>query len=246
MKLRKLIALGSVLTGACVGAAELPISITTSLAGDSRYLSYGFVDDTHPIFTPAAEVSFANVFTVGAEALYASRTADCLELHPYAAIGTNYKGVEFSLTYLYERNYADADSQYWTLAVGLPDFFLEPCVSIERDVMRDDGTYVNVEVGHSFELCEHVTLRPSLAQGFGNGPRVKAYTYLDHAGLMDTLVKLELCWRISEHVELSGYVGWSDFLFDRTLRHAARNYEASGRWDESWSPLAGLSLTVTF
>ncbi len=246
MKLRNLIVLGSVLTGTCVGAESLPIGATAALSIDSKYLSYGFVDDTHPIMTPSVEMTFADFFAVGLEALYESRTADCLELHPWVAVGTRYKGIDIALQYLYERNYYDANSQFVTLAIGLPDFFFEPCLAIERDIMRDDGTYVALELGHTFELCETVTLRPSILQGFGNGQRVKAYTDLNHAGLMDTLLKLELCWAISEHIELSCYVGWSDFLFDHTIRHAAREYEATGRWDESWNALAGFSLSMNF
>ena len=71
------------------------------------------------------------------------------------------------------------------------------------------------------EEDDTLTLRPSIAQGFGNGQRVKTYATkkdgepLNHAGLMDTMIKLELGWKVCDNVSLSGYVGYSDFLFDR-------------------------------
>ena len=115
---------------------------------------------------------------------------------------------------------------------------------------------MNLEVGHSFNLLgeenDTLTLRPSIAQGFGNCERVKAYAAksndepLNHAGLMDTLIKLELTWNVCEHFALSGFVGYSDFLFDRRIRHAAREYEATGRWDESWNVVCGLGAELTF
>ena len=69
---------------------------------------------------------------------------------------------------------------------------------------------------------------------------------LDHAGLMDTVLKLELAWKACEHVELGAYLAYSDFLFDRKIREAARRYEATGHCDESWNVTAGLSAKVTF
>ena len=101
------------------------------------------------------------------------------------------------------------------------------------------------------EEDDTLTLRPSIAQGFGNGQRVKAYATkkdgepLNHAGLMDTMIKLELGWKVCDNVSLSGYVGYSDFLFDRKIRDASRDYEATGSWDDSWNVVAGLALTIS-
>ena len=97
-----------------------------------------------------------------------------------------------------------------------------------------------------------LSLRPSVAQGFGNSQRVGGYLWkenedsLHHSGLMDTCVKLELTWNICEYLSLSGYVAYSDFLFDRQIRHAARYYEAHERWDESYNFIGGLALNFAF
>ena len=267
---------------------ETPVvSATFALAFDSKYLSYGLVDNRDPILTPSAEISFFDFFTLGVEAIfdttkygrqagYGNRGGKYTELHPYAGISYAFSPedfewlpttIEVSLDYLYEYHPeckarhgdrdpgADDDSQFWTLGIALPDLWLEPAFTIERDVIRDNGTYANLEIGHTFNLLgeedDTLTLRPSIAQGFGNCERVKAYVgECDHAAnknaLMDTLVKLELGWNICDNVALSGYVGYSDFLFDRDVRRASRSYEATGRWEESWNFIGGLAVEVSF
>ena len=43
-----------------------------------------------------------------------------------------------------------------------------------------------------------------------------------------------------------GYVAYTDYLFDSSLRHRARGYEATGHWTDSWNFTAGASLSVSF
>ena len=276
-----------------VEEGESVVSAEASLKFDSKYLSYGFVDNRDPILTPGAEISFFDALTVGVEAIfdttkygrkagYGNRGGKYSELHPYLEVSHSFTPEDFedlpttidvSLNWMYEYHPEfkarhghhdrtwDDNTHFWTLEVGLPDLWLEPVMYIERDAMRDDGTYVNLELGHTFAVVAGdgeeddpvLTLRPSVAQGFGNGQRVKAYAVKEtdgegcnHAGLMDTMFKLELEWAICDCTKLSAYVGYSDFLFDRKIRHGARNYEWSGRWDESWNIVGGLALTIGF
>ena len=63
---------------------------------------------------------------------------------------------------------------------------------------------------------------------------------------MDLCVKGELAWQICDYCSLSGYVAYSDFVFDRKIREAAREYEATGDWEHSWNFTAGLALKVNF
>ncbi len=270
------------------------VSGEASLSFDSKYLSYGFVDNKDPILTPAGEITFFDWLTFGVSAIfdvtkyghragYTSRQFQYTELHPTVTIGHSFSPedfewlpttVEFAIGYDYEfhpnsknkgglNEYENGwdtsiaeDTQFVTFELGLPDLWIEPTFLYERDIMRDDGTYINLEIGHTFNLLgeedDTLTLRPSVAQGLGNGQRVKAYASrkdgepLNHAGLMDTMVKLELGWKICDNLSLSGYAGYSDFLFDRKIRDAARSYEATGSWDDSWNFVAGLSVSFSF
>ncbi|MBQ6010603.1 MAG: hypothetical protein IJL17_18895, partial [Kiritimatiellae bacterium] len=172
--------------------------------------------------------------------------------------------VDFNYMYEYiERYHSDmGDTQYLNLELGLSDgiFWLEPTLAIERDLMADDGTYVNLDLGHSFPIIDGkgedddpvLEFRPSIGQGFGNTQRVRGYspearTY-DHGGVMDTCIKGEFTWRVVDHVSLSAYVAYSDYWFDSTMRHCAREHNAE--WgkgcDHSWNFYGGVGLSVEF
>ena len=281
------------------------VSGEASIAFDSKFLSYGIVQNKDPVLVPSGEVTFYDLLTIGIygyfdvtkygrRAGYTSRQFQCIEMHPYVELGHSFSPedyewlpttIDVTLGYDYEyipntmskgsvdEDYGlwdktwSEDTQFWTFEIGLPDLWLEPALYFERDTMRDDGTYVNLSVGHTFNLLgeedDTLTLRPSVAQGFGNGQRVKGYLErvcpgvideegemytepLNHSGLMDTMIKAELCWAVCDGVEISGYVGYSDFLFDREIRRASRTYEYIGKWDESWNFIAGLAATFSF
>ena len=260
------------------------VSVEAGVTLDSKYLSYGLVDNNDPIVTPSASITFFDWITFGVEAVfdttkygkkagYSNRAGRYMELDPSVELRHKFSpedaswlpmAVELAVGYSYEYHPRSMhggfegwwdDTQFVTFEAGLPDLWFEPTFTYERDIDRDNGTYLNLEIGHEFSLIDGagedddpvLALRPSLAQGFGNTQRVRGYLYpLDHAGLMDTCAKLELTWNICEHVALSGYVAYSDFIFDRQIREAAREYEAHGRWDESWNFIGGLALTVSF
>ena len=265
------------------------VSGEASLSFDSKYLSYGFVDNKDPILTPAGSVTFFDWVTFGVNAIfdvtsygrraeYTNRSFKYTELHPNATIGHSFSSEDFewlpttidiAVGYDYEYHpnskskgvtpwdkSISKDTQFLTAEVGLPDLWIEPKFFYERDIMRDDGTYLNLELGHTFNLLDEeddtLTLRPSVAQGFGDRKRVRAYAEkedgepLNHAGLMDTMLKLELGWKVCDCIALSGYVGYSDFLFDRKIREASRRYEATGKWDDSWNFVGGVALTMSF
>ena len=271
---------------------ETPIvTAEVSIGIDSKFLSYGLVDNNEPIFTPSASLTLLDWLTLSVESifdmtnygrkkvlnddgepedLYANRAGRYQELDPGVALEHAFSPedyewlpttVEFSIGYMYEYhprsfNTHDDDTQFITFDVGLPDLWFEPAVSYERDIDRDRGTYVNFSIGHTFELCESLTLRPSIAQGIGDRKRVAGYLNvhdpegeeraLDHGGLMDTCVQLDLEWAITDGLTFGAYVAYSDYLFDRKMREAARDYEASGDWDESYNFIGGVSLALAF
>ena len=49
-----------------------------------------------------------------------------------------------------------------------------------------------------------------------------------------------------DFLSLSGYVAYSDYLFDRHTRDAARRYEATGKHDRSFNFICGLCLSASF
>ena len=271
------------------------VSVEAGIAIDSKYLSYGLVDNNDPIMTPSACITFFDWLYLGTDVIfdmtpygrkkvdgertYANRAGKYQEFDPYIGIGHAFSPedyeflpttIEFSLDYCYEYHPESMGRAHWeswgepsqfiTLKVGLPDLWFEPAFTYERDIDRDDGTYLNLEIGHAFSIVDGATedddpilaFRPSVAQGFGNANRVGFYLAdsegetLDHSGLMDTCIKLELTWNMCEYLSLTGYVAYYDFLFDGQIRDAARGYEAHGRWDESYNFIGGLALNFAF
>lgn len=256
---------------------EKPIvSTEVGLAFDSKFLSYGLVDNNDPILTPSAAMTFFDALTFSVESIfdvthygrkagYGNRAWKYQELDPGVALTQSFSPediswlpttVELELGYTYEHhpNVVDDDTQFVTFAVALPDLWLEPNFSYERDVDRDNGTYLNLELGHTFALIEGadeegddvLELRLSAAQGWGDKRRINAYLEKNRPGMMDFTLKGELTWHITDGVALGGYVAYTDYLFDSSLRHSARGYEATGRWDDSWCITAGAAVAFAF
>ena len=256
---------------------ETPIvSTEVGLAFDSKFLSYGLMDNKDPILTPSAAMTFFDALSVsvgaiydithyGRKAGYGNRAWRYQELDPGASLVQEFSPddfawlpttIAFELGYMYEHHpdVVDDDTQFVNFSIGLPDLWFEPTFAYERDIDRDDGTYLNFEVGHTFTLVESneaggddvLDFRLSAAQGWGDARRIKAYLEPNRPGMMDFCLKGELTWNVTDGVSVGGYVAYTDYLFDRALRHRARAYEATGHWKDSWNFTTGLSLAVSF
>ncbi len=296
----KKIVVVAVLLVASLAFAGSEVSANFSLAFDSKYLSYGLVDNNDPILTPAASATFFDWLKIGVYSIfditkygrkagYTDRSWRYIELHPNVELGHEFSAddyewlpttIGFYANYDYEyhpnskwrdaKNAGDPayktwaeDTQFLTLGLYLPDLWFEPAFYWERDLMRDQGSYFNLEIGHTFTLVEGesedpiLTLRASLSQGYGNSQRVAAYLVRDydgeplrHGGLMDTRAKLELTWNICENLSLSGYAAYTDILFDETIRDAAKEYRRTAycfdKIDDTCNFTGGVTLSLAF
>lgn len=261
------------------------ISTEFGLSFDSKFMSYGLVDNNDPIVTPSASMTLWEHFTFSVEALfdttkygrerrggYGNRAGKYMELDPGASIDWSFSKDDYdwlptkfdvSLGYMYEYHPRSMgggtgepgdDTQFITLDIECPDLWLEPVLSFERDIDRDNGTYVNLEIGHTIGLIGDdddptLALKPSIAQGIGNTQRTRGYGIAeDHGGFMDTTLKVELTWKIREFLELSGYVAYYDYIFDSTLREGAREYTGKSKRgsDESYHFVGGVALKASF
>lgn len=263
--------------------SESPIAAEFGLSFDSKYMTYGVIDGKDPILTPSAKVTLFDWVYGSVEAIYdvtkgngkrggyGNRAGKYTTLDAIVGVAHEFDlgetlgalGVDFNYIYEYiptDRHTGDGcpDTQYLNLELSLGDLWFEPVLAIERDLMADDGTYVNFEIGHTFDLIGEgdeavLTFKPSVGQGFGNSLRTKGYFAdssdgFNHGGVMDTTIKGEFEWAICENVSLGAYLAYSDYLFDSNMRDAARAYNAE--WgkscDHSWNIVGGLALTVSF
>jgi len=257
------------------------VSAEVGLAFDSKFMSYGLVDNNDPILTPSAGLTFFDWLTFSVEAIfdtsrygeragYGNRAWIYQELDPGVALGHTFSAedyewlptsVEFELGYMYEAHprIVDEDTQFINFAIGLPDLWIEPTFAYERDIDRDKGTYLNLELGHTFTVVEGkeegaddiLDIRVSVAQGWGDQRRVTAY--LREAGrgyeescLMDTSIKGELTWNITDGVSLGAYIAYYDYLFDSSARECAKAYEGTGSYTESYNFVTGVSIAFAF
>ena len=200
------------------------VSAEGYLGVDSRYMTYGLIDGKDPIARLNAYVTFFDWWYIGGEVLtdltkgngkrggYGNRAGKLMTLDAQTGLAHEFNlgktlgrlNIDFYFTYEYlPRHHGSMnDTDYLDVEFKLPDLWFEPRLWIERDLMLDEGTYVNLEVGHTFPLIGEgenatLTIKPSVAQGFGNTQRVRGYLYrdrggeepLDHGGLMDSTIK---------------------------------------------------------
>ena len=267
------------------------VAVEAGVAFDSRYMTYGVIDGKDPIITPSAQITFFDWVYFGVESIfdvtkgngkrggYGNRAGRWTTLDAIVGLAHDFDcgetlgalSVDFNYIYEYIHRYQDEDgadcmndTQYLNLELSFGDLWFEPTLAIERDLMADDGTYVNFEIGHTFPLLDGegedddpvLAFRPSVGQGFGNTQRAAGYFVkykdsedpLDHGGLMDTTIKGELTWNICENLSLSGYIAYSDYLFDGNMRDGARAHNAAwGRCcDHSWNFYGGIALGLSF
>lgn len=262
------------------------VAVEAGVALDSRYMSYGVIDGKDPIVTPSAQVTLFDYVYFGVSAIYdvtkangkrggyGNRAGQWTTLDATVGVAHDFElceslgalSVDFNYIYEYLRRYHSdmGDTQYLNLEFSLGDLWLEPTLAIERDLMADDGTYVNFSIGHEFSIIDGaneddspvLAFRPSIGQGIGNSQRAAGYFVkrkgseeaLDHGGLMDTTIMGELTWNICENISLTGYVAYSDYLLDGNMRDGARAHNADwgSACDRSWNVYGGVALGVSF
>ena len=253
------------------------VSAEFGLQFDSKYMTYGVVDGKDPILTPSAQITFFDWLYFGVESIfdvtkgngkrgdYGNRAGRWTTLDAIVGIAHEFEltediGLSVDANYIYEylrRHHSDmGDTQYINLELGLTGLWLEPTLAIERDLMADDGTYVNFSLAHTFTLVGDdddptLTFTPSVGQGFGNTQRTRGYKLAaDHGGVMDTTIKGEFEWALCDHVALTAYIAYSDYWFDSKLRDGARAYNGAwghgDKYADSWNVYGGVGVTVSF
>lgn len=258
---------------------ELPVSVALSLSYVSKILSYGLPDSDEPNLLFDGGLVFLDMISVGSRTYMdttdigvqmgrGNRRGDIWEVDFPVDVRHAFTQQEFEwlptsvelgggYRYEYHPKRTDIeDTQFWLSDLAFPDLWLVPRLQYERDFVRDNGTYVNIRLSHAFTFFETISLEPSVSQGWGDEKRVRGYLpspdmkgRLDHSGLMDTLFCVAITWQITTALSLSGFVGYSDFLLDRKIRDASRNYirQSDGvSRGRSWRFPAGIALSCVW
>ena len=149
------------------------------------------------------------------------------------------------------------DTQLAYFYSSLPDLWLEPSFVAEFDVERDHGVYLNFGVGHAFPLIDAaeggedadptLALRLDLYQGWGDGDRVEPYLGINECGFMDTTLCVSLEWRPVPFLKIAPYAAYCEYVFDRHLRDATRDFSYKGEHStESWNFYGGIRIAASF
>ena len=148
---------------------------------------YGVVDGKDPIVRPSATATFGDWVYLSAEAIfdltkgsgkrggYGNRAGKYSALYPSIGLAHEFElgeqigtlGVDFGYQYWYTpRSIGEVwDTQYLYLELTLEGHWIEPTLYVERDIMADEGTYVNLALAHTFETCiEGLSVTPSIVK----------------------------------------------------------------------------------
>lgn len=260
-----LFALCSVLCLAVFGEEPQEVSARAELATRSAFVDYGLVVGRDPVFVPSGRVTwggwFLDAFSVidytdgnGKRAGYKSR-----HRKTNTAVGFShgvplyhFGALTAEVAYMYE--YAPrvsgrvCDTSYITARLALEGRWLEPSLNFERDLMADDGTYVAAELGHTFRPFDGFTIRPSVAQGFGDGKRTAGcFGSFDSAGLMDATIRADFAYAVTDWLTFSAFIAYHDFWYGDGMREAAADFNGRHGHDaRTWNFSAGVGISATF
>lgn len=245
--------------------AGSPVDATAALETRSSFVNYGLVMGRDPIVVPSGRVAWEGWYVSGFSLVdyadgngrrsrYKSRTRKVntsvgyhydLPLYHFGVLSAD-------LSYMYEyvprcRGVVH-DTQFVNARIGLEGRWLEPAIHIERDLVLDDGTYVALEVGHTFQPFDRFTVRPLIAQGFGDGKRsAGCFGSFDSAGLMDVSLRLDLGYAVTDWLKFCAFVAYHDFWFGDGMREAAADFNGRfGHDARTWNFSAGIGVSATF
>jgi hypothetical protein len=243
-----------------------PVSARAGIETRSAFVNYGLMMGKDPIAVPSGRVTFADWLYIDALSLvdfgdgngkrsgYSHRvrkTNTSVGICP--ALPLYHFGVlTADLSYMYEympRSRGRVfDTQFIHAGIALEGRWLEPVLHIERDIVLDDGTYVNIELGHTFRPFDGFTVRPSIGQGFGDGKRTAGcFGDFDSAGLMDTVVRVDVGYAVTDWLSVGAFAAYHDFLFGDGMRGAAADFNGRlGNDARTWNFTGGLMVKVGF
>lgn len=242
------------------------ITGTAHVSTRSAFVNYGLMMGRDPIIIPAGRVTFGDLLYVSAFSLmdfgdgngkragYTHRarknnaSVGVRHAVPVETVGTFVADLSYMYEYVPRHRGRVYDTQFIHARFALAGRWLEPALHIERDFMLDGGTYVNAEIGHTFAPFDRFTIRPAIAQGFGDGKRTAGcFGDFDSAGLMDTTIRADFAYALTDWLTVGAFVAYHDFWFGDGMRGAAAAFNGRlGHDARTWNFSAGVSISATF
>ncbi len=125
-------------------------------------------------------------------------------------------------------------------SASLSNVPLTPTLVVYYDVDEVDGFYVNLGIGHTFQLTEKLALGLGAGIAWADSDYNNAYFGVDDGGLGDVSVSAALDYAVNERLSISAHVGYTAFP-DDDIRDAA-----DAGYGDSSNIAGGVNLTVAF
>ncbi len=120
------------------------------------------------------------------------------------------------------------------------DIILAPSLTVYRDINSIDGTYVNVGIGHDFEINEKATFSLSGTLGWGSESYHKGYFGVKDDDFSDYNLGASLSYAVTDKITITPMINFSDFI-DDDIEDAAELL-----YDEDDVIYGGINVSYSF
>ncbi len=237
-----------------------PLSAEVSIDFFSSYMWRGQICSDAPVWQPAATlgVDLGDFGALSANVWSSFKLTNRREGSPVRNMGNQ----EIDYTVSYAKSFGDFDVEaghiWYTypnvddgesneelyLAAAYNNPFVTPTLAVYWDYRdnEDDGLfYGNLALAHEFELCEGLTLTPSVALGMGSDAYLRAYVEdVNKTAFLDQSTGLALAYAVTDWMSVGAQVNYV-WIID----HDARRADYMGR-DKNQRVWGGLNVTFSF
>jgi uncharacterized protein (TIGR02001 family) len=120
------------------------------------------------------------------------------------------------------------------------DIILAPSLTVYRDINDYDGTYVNVGIGHDFEINDKATLSLSGTLGWGSESYHSGYFGVKDDSLSDYNLGASLAYAVTDKITITPMLNFSAFV-DDDIEDAAEIL-----YDENQVIYGGINVSYSF
>lgn len=246
-----------------------PVSGTASVAVLNRYIFRGYEIGSHSIVVqPALSISYKG-FSVTLWSNIDSNERATQSFVPDKAGYKSFNETDLTLSYTYgiDKLSLTAGYIYYAMKYNNPpgdteelflsasyETFLEPTISVYRDITSYPGTYFNLSLSHSIPVYKDITLDLGASTGYFVGSdnywrtyesSTGDYTGKKYSALHDGMVKAGFTVTIAKNLVMQPVAQYYFPLSSKAKKTVDGNsYNHNGKLDDTF--VTGINLTFSF
>jgi uncharacterized protein (TIGR02001 family) len=233
-------------SGARAEAEESKLEFELGVDLVSKYVWRGQLLTDDPVLQPGATVSF------GGLSLNVWGSIDMTDINETGSDDFRLQEVDYTLSYGFTpvdgldleagviyydfpgTGFKSTSEVY--LSGSLSSVPLSPTLAVYYDFDEVEGYYVNLSIGHTFELTDNLGLSLGAGLGWSDADYNMAYFGVNDSALGDLTVSAALEYAVNENFGISVYAGYSEML-DREVEDALADPDIF---------TAGVNVTFSF